>query len=238
MKVYLIGAGPGDPELMTLKAARALGLADVVLVDALVNWGCLAHSRSDARIIEVGKRAGSGTSQAFIEKLCIQHAKAGQTVARLKGGDPFVFGRGGEELRALVDAGIEVEVIPGITAGTAVPAMLGIPVTHRDLAHGVTFITGHGAHVDWEAVVRSRTTLVIYMGLRNLANIAEALKAAGMEPATPACIIENGTLPNQRQMVTTLAQLSGTGFEGPAVIVVGAVVGLAQVAIEHKARAA
>jgi uroporphyrin-III C-methyltransferase len=181
-KVYLIGAGPGDPQLMTLKAARALSLADVVLVDALVNWGCLAHARSDARIIEVGKRAGSGTSQAFVEKLCIQHAKAGQTVARLKGGDPFVFGRGGEELRALVEEGIAIEVIPGITAGTAVPAMFGIPVTHRDFAHGVTFITGHGAQVNWQALVRSRTTLVIYMGLRNLANIANALKAAGMEP--------------------------------------------------------
>jgi uroporphyrin-III C-methyltransferase len=237
-KVYLIGAGPGDPQLMTLKAARALGLADVVLVDALVNGGCLAHARSDARIVEVGKRAGGGTSQSFIEKLCIQHARAGQTVARLKGGDPFVFGRGGEELRAMVEAGIEVEVIPGITAGTAVPAMLGIPVTHRDLAHGVTFITGHGAHVDWHALVRSRTTLVIYMGLSNLANVASALKAAGMESATPACIIENGTLANQRQAISTLAQLSSVGFEGPAVIVIGAVVGLARARVESKARAA
>ncbi len=116
--------------------------------------------------------------------------------------------------------------------------MLGIPVTHRALAHGVTFITGHGAHVDWQAVVRSRTTLVIYMGLRNLANIASALKAAGMEPATPACIIENGTLGNQRQVITSLAQLSGAGFAGPAIIVIGAVVGLAQAGVEKKARAA
>jgi uroporphyrin-III C-methyltransferase len=131
-----------------------------------------------------------------------------------------------------------VEVIPGITAGTAVPAMLGIPVTHRELAHGVTFITGHGAQFDWQAVVRSRTTLVIYMGLRNLANVASALKAAGMEPATPACVIENGTLGNQRQVISTLAQLSNVGFEGPAVIVIGAVVGLARAGVEHKARAA
>ena len=161
-------------------------------------------------------------------------------MARLKGGDPFVFGRGGEELRALVEAGIEVEVIPGITAGTAVPAMLGIPVTHRDLAHGVTFITGHGAQVDWQALVRSRTTLVIYMGLRNLANIASALKAAGMEPATPACIIENGTLGNAatgRQHARPA--LARAGFAGPAVIVIGEVVApRARRVSEHKAKAA
>ena len=238
-KVYLIGAGPGDPQLMTLKAARTLWLADVVLVDALVNRGCLAHARPGARIIEVGKRAGGqDTSQAFIEKLLVLFAKQGKTVARLKGGDPFVFGRGGEELRALAEAGIEVEVIPGITAGTAVPAMLGIPVTHRDLAHGVTFVTGHGAEVDWGALVRSRTTLVIYMGLRNLGTIASALKAAGMDPATPACIIENGTLGSQRQVVTKLAGLSNSGFRGPAIIVIGAVVGLARQVLEQKARAA
>ena len=141
-KVFLIGAGPGDPELMTLKAARALGLADVVLVDELVNRGCLAHARSDARIIEVGKRGGCGTSQAFIEKVMIQSARNGHTVARLKGGDPFVFGRGGEELRSAARShGIEVEVIPGITAGIAVPAALGIsgdaprPRARRHLRH-------------------------------------------------------------------------------------------------------
>ena len=226
-KVYLMGAGPGDPELMTLKAARALGRADVVLVDALVNRGCLAHARSDARIVEVGKRTGSGTSQAFIEKAMVQTAKNGLTVARLKGGDPFIFGRGGEELRALLDAGVEVEVIPGITAGTGVPAALGIPLTHRELAHGVTFVTGHGAELDWQALVRSKTTLVIYMGLANLGAIVRALESAGMDPATPACLIENGTLGNQRQVVTRLEALSGAGFRGPALIVIGAVVALA-----------
>ena len=237
-KVFLIGAGPGDPQLMTLKAARALGLADVVLVDALVNWGCLAHARPDARIVEVGKRAGGGTSQTFIEKLCIQHAKAGQIVARLKGGDPFVFGRGGEELRALLDAGIEAEVIPGITAGIGVPAALGIPLTHRDLAHGVSFITGHGADVDWQALVRSKTTLVIYMGLRNLETIVSGLGAAGMDLRTPACVIENGTLGTQRQVVARLGSLSSAGFRGPALIVVGAVVGLASMPVQEKAEAA
>jgi len=226
-KVYLMGAGPGDPELMTLKAARALGRADVVLVDALVNRGCLAHARSDARIVEVGKRTGSGTSQAFIEKVMVQTARNGLTVARLKGGDPFIFGRGGEELRALIDAGVEVEVIPGITAGIGVPAALGIPLTHRELAHGVTFVTGHGAELDWQALVRSKTTLVIYMGLANLGAIVRALESAGMDPATPACLIENGTLGNQRQVVTRLEALSGAGFRGPALIVIGAVVALA-----------
>ena len=237
-KVYLIGAGPGDPQLMTLKAARALGRADVVLVDALVNRGCLAHTRSGARIVEVGKRAGGGTSQAFIEKVMVQTARNGHTVARLKGGDPFVFGRGGEELRALLDAGIEVEVIPGITAGIGVPAALGIPLTHRDLAHGVSFVTGHGADINWQALVRSRTTLVIYMGLRNLKNIVSGLAAAGMDPRTPACVIENGTLGTQRQVMTRLGALSSAGFRGPALIVVGAVVGLARMPVQEKAKAA
>jgi uroporphyrin-III C-methyltransferase len=190
-------------------------------------------------VIEVGKRAGyEPTPQVFIEKLLLMLAKQGKTVARLKGGDSFVFGRGGEELQALLDAGIEVEVIPGITAGIGVPAMLGIPVTHRDHAHGVTFVTGHGADVNWHALVRAGTTLVIYMGVRNLEAIKRALKAAGMDPATPACIIENGTLPTQRQMVSTLGQLAGAGFHGPALIVVGAVVGLAHSAAEEKAKAA
>ena len=237
-KVFLIGAGPGDPQLMTLKAARALGLADVVLVDALVHRGCLAYARSDARIVEVGKRAGVGTSQAFIEKAMIQSARNGHIVARLKGGDPFVFGRGGEELQALLAAGLEVEAIPGITAGVGVPAMLGIPVTHRELAHGVTFVTGHGAALDWPALVRSRTTLVIYMGLQKLESIRTSLQAAGMDPRTPACVVENGTLPTQRQVITTLGSLSNFGFSGPALIIVGAVVGLPKEAIQPKAKAA
>ena len=237
-RVYLIGAGPGDPQLMTLKAARALGLADVVLVDALVHRGCLAYTRSDARIVEVGKRAGIGTSQAFIEKVMIQSARNGHTVARLKGGDPFVFGRGGEELQVLLAADLEVEVIPGITAGVGVPAMLGIPLTHRELSHGVTFVTGHGAEVDWEALVRSGTTLVIYMGLQKLESIKAALHAAGMDPRTPACVVENGTLPTQRHVITTLGSLSGFGFSGPALIVVGAVVALSKTAVQPKAKAA
>jgi uroporphyrin-III C-methyltransferase len=233
--VTLIGAGPGDPELLTLKAVRALGAADVVLMDALVNRGCLAHVRSTAKIIEVGKRGGcKSTPQAFIEKLLVLYAKEKKNVVRLKGGDPFVFGRGGEEVEALLAHGIEVDVIPGITAGTAVPAALGIPVTHREFARGVTFVTGHtkdGTEPDWQALARSHTTLVIYMGLRGLQKILSSLKAAGMDPATPACIIENGTLHNQKQRVATLGTLSGEGFTGPALIVVGEVVRFARAAL-------
>lgn len=242
-RVTLIGAGPGDPELLTLKAARALGAADVVLVDELVNRGCLAHVRSDARIIEVGKRGGcKSTPQAFIERLLILHAKENRNVVRLKGGDPFVFGRGGEEVEALLAAGIEVEVIPGITAGTAVPASLGIPVTHRELSRGVTFVTGHtkdGTEPNWRALAASGTTLVIYMGLKGLPKILASLAAAGMEPATPACLIENGTLHSQNQRVATLGTLRGDGFAGPALIVIGDVVRLARVAAAvPKAKAA
>jgi uroporphyrin-III C-methyltransferase len=225
-KVFLIGAGPGDPELMTLKAARALGIADVILIDELVSRGCLAHARCDARIIEVGKRGGcKSTPQAFIEKLLVLHAKE-KIVARLKGGDPFVFGRGAEELAALEAAGIAVEIIPGITAGIGVPAMLGIPVTHREVARGVTFVTGHtkdGHEPDWQALARSRTTLVVYMGLRNFERIRQSLLAA-MDPKTPACVVENGTLKTQRQRISTLAGLSLAGFTGPALLVIGEVV--------------
>jgi uroporphyrin-III C-methyltransferase len=228
-KVFLIGAGPGDPELMTLKAARALGMCDVVLVDDLVHRGCLAHVRFDARVIAVGKRSGRySTSQVFIQRTLVDFAKAGHTAARLKGGDPFVFGRGGEELQALLEAGIEVEVVPGVSAGLGVPAMLGIPLTHRDMAHGVTFVTGHGAPLDWSALARSGTTLVIYMGLRNLRSICSSLIRAGMDAATPACVIENGTLKNQKQRVGTLDNLSAPGFDGPALIVIGEVVRFAK----------
>jgi uroporphyrin-III C-methyltransferase len=234
-KVFLIGAGPGDPELMTLKAARALASADVVLVDDLVSPACLSFRKPDARVIHVGKRGGcKSTSQPFVEKTMVEQARAGHVVARLKGGDSFVFGRGGEELLALVDAGVEVEVIPGITAGIAVPAALGIPVTFRGLAHGVTFVTGHGAGIDWSALVRSRTTLVIYMGLKNLEKICALLMAAGLNPATPACLIESGTLHAQRQRVTTLSSLRGDGFAGPAIIVIGDVVRFAMTAAKQQ----
>ena len=252
--LQVIGLGPGDPELMTLKAARALHLADVVLVDDLVNRGCLAHARSDAKVIEVGKRGGyASTPQVFIEKLMIQYARAGNIVARLKGGDPFVFGRGGEELQALAAEGIDVEIIPGVTAGIGVPAALGIPVTHRGVASGVTFVTGHmqeGAdsgsepriEPDWEALARCGTTLVIYMGLRCLEEICGALMAAGMKPETPACAIENGTLRSQREVVGTLRDLAREvliqKIASPAIVVIGDVVRFSRVKASLPARRA
>ena len=238
-KVFLIGAGPGDPELLTLKAARALGRADVVLIDDLVHRGCLRHTRPGVRVLEVGKRGGcKSTSQLFIDRTMLGLARMGHTVARLKGGDPFVFGRGGEELEALQAQGIEVEVIPGVTAGIGAPAALGVPVTHRLHAHGVTLVTGHGAEVNWQALARSGTTLVIYMGLRRLGEIKRHLLAAGMAPDVPACVIQDGTLETQKALVTTLAGLSAEGFRGPAVIVVGEVVRSAAAAALEKTRAA
>jgi uroporphyrin-III C-methyltransferase len=257
-KVFLIGAGPGDPELMTLKAARALRLADVVLVDDLVNRGCLAHARSDAKVIEVGKRGGyASTPQVFIERLMVHYAKAGNTVARLKGGDPFVFGRGGEELQALAAEGIDVEIIPGVTAGLGAPAALGIPVTHRGIASGVTFVTGHTqegtgprsesrtepcSEPNWEALARSGTTLVIYMGLRRLKEISRALMKAGMGPDTPACAIQNGTLQTQREVVSTLRELAKDvlrkKIEAPAIVVIGDVVGFSRIKMHLPAQRA
>ena len=234
-KVTLIGAGPGDPELLTLKAVRALSEADVVLVDDLVNREVLQHA-ARARIVEVGKRGGcKSTPQHFINRMMIALAQQGQKVARLKGGDAFLFGRGGEEMLALRAAGIEMEFVPGITSGTAVPATLGIPVTHREYTHGVTFVTGHtqdGTPVNWHALVEGGTTLVIYMGMKNLPEIVAGLLDAGMANEMPAAIIQQGTLPEQKQVITTLAALPmaarQAAMASPALIVIGDVVSLAQ----------
>ncbi len=236
--VYLVGAGPGDPELITLKAVRALGSADVVLVDDLVNKLVLVHAQPAARIIEVGKRGGCrSTSQAFIEKLMIRLARRGAVVVRLKGGDPFVFGRGGEEAEALTKARIPFEIISGITAGIAVPATIGIPVTHRELTHGVTFLTGHardGSGPDWAALRATGTTLVIYMGVKHLSALVSGMLEAGFPADTPACAIQNGTLETQFEIVTTLAALPGAALEAqlgsPAILIIGAVVRHAKVA--------
>jgi uroporphyrin-III C-methyltransferase len=237
-KVYLIGAGPGDPELITLKAARALGYADVVLIDDLVHREILLHARADARVIEVGKRGGcKSTPQAFIERMMVRLARGGEIVARLKGGDPFVFGRGGEEIEALEAAGIPCEVMSGVTAGIAVPAMLGIPVTHRDVARSVTLLTGHASNdagPDWAALRASGTTLVIYMGVKRVAGLVADMLASGYSAGTPACAIQNGTLATQRQVVTTLAELPAAiaraGLASPAILVVGEVVRQARAA--------
>ncbi|MHB1676042.1 MAG: uroporphyrinogen-III C-methyltransferase [Sulfuriferula sp.] len=237
-KVYLMGAGPGDPELITLKAVRILQTADVVLVDDLVNPVLLQHARHDARIVAVGKRGGcKSTPQAFIHKQMIEAARAGCLVARLKGGDPFMFGRGGEEIEALRKAGVAVEVVSGVTAGIAAPASLGVPVTHRDSAPGVTFITGHnreGNQVNWAALAASRTTLVIYMGVKTLPEIVKQLLAAGLAAHTPALAVQSGTLSQQRQVGATLdtlhAAMMTAGIGSPAIVVIGAVAGLAQIA--------
>ena len=231
-KVWLIGAGPGDVELLTLKAVRALGEADVVLIDDLVNREVLRFLKPQARVIEVGKRGGCrSTPQAFIERKMLQLARDGLVVARVKGGDPYVFGRGGEEVQTLRRAGITVDVVNGITAGIGVPAVLGIPVTHRDHCRGVTFVTGNaraGAELDWRALANSGTTLVIYMGLANLEGIASRLLNAGMPGARLVAVIQDGTLPSQRSVVSPLANVVDAvalaGLASPALVVVGDVV--------------
>ena len=245
-KVYLIGAGPGDIELLTLKAVRCLRLADVILLDDLVNRAVLDFVRKDSRVIEVGKRGGCKTTpQEFIERLMIAEAKAGRVVARVKGGDPFVFGRGGEEMQALRAAGVAVEVVPGITSGISAPAGAGIPVTHRDHARGVTFVTGHtrnGEEPNWQALAQSGMTLVIYMGFARLQRITAALIESGLAPQTPAAVIQNATLPSEKRVVARLSVLhewaARAGIESPAIIVIGDVVSLANVDAIVKKRAA
>ena len=234
-KVFLIGAGPGDPDLITLKAVKALQTAEVILIDDLVNRALLAHA-PHARVVEVGKRGGcKSTPQHFINRMMIALATQGQTVVRLKGGDPFLFGRGGEEMQALRQAGVSVEIVPGITSGIAAPASIGIPVTHREFTHGVTFVTGHtqnGEKPDWQALVAGGTTLVIYMGMKYLSAIVTDLLEAGMASDLPAAAIQQGTTQQQRQVISTLAALPAAvkqeGLESPAIIVLGEVVRLAR----------
>ncbi|HEX2238823.1 MAG TPA: uroporphyrinogen-III C-methyltransferase [Gammaproteobacteria bacterium] len=230
-KVYLIGAGPGDVELLTLKAVRALEISDMVLLDDLVDREVLRFTRMNAQIIPVGKRGGcKSTPQTFIQRQMITYARKGKTVARLKGGDPFVFGRGGEELEVLRAASIEVEIVPGLTSGIAAPGILNIPVTHRDYCGGVTLVTGHGRDVNWQALAHSGTTLVIYMGLKNIHAITRALICTGMNSATPAAAIQNATCADQREVVSTLAHLpqdvESADLKSPAIIVIGEVVSL------------
>ena len=253
--VTLVGAGPGDPELLTLKAVRAIASATVLLVDDLVGDGVLAHASPNARIVHVGKRGGcKSTPQAFIEKLMVMAAQEGEMVVRLKGGDPFIFGRGGEEVEHLREAGIEVQVLNGITAGLAGLTSLGAPLTHRDHAHGVVFITGHAkpgiSHesrgTDWQQLAATardaKLTLVIYMGVSSAAAIQADL-LTGLPASTPLAIIQHASLPQQRHAVCTLGTLTATlaseGLGSPSVIVVGDVVrGVAAVAqnTTHEAR--
>jgi uroporphyrin-III C-methyltransferase / precorrin-2 dehydrogenase / sirohydrochlorin ferrochelatase len=238
-RVLLVGAGPGDPELLTLKALRALKAADVVFYDRLVGDGVLDYARREAELIPVGKAKGAHSiPQSQINALLIERAKAGQTVVRLKGGDPFVFGRGGEELDALRAENIVIEIVPGVTAGIAAAASLQIPLTHRDVSHTVTFLSGHEAggkepsfaHLDLTALAAGNNTLLVYMGVTTGAVIAQRLLEAGFRPGLPVIAVENVSRENERRVATTIATLAAhpesLGLKSPAVLIFGEVAGL------------
>ncbi|MBK6854027.1 MAG: uroporphyrinogen-III C-methyltransferase [Burkholderiales bacterium] len=233
--VHLVGAGPGDPELLTLRAARLLQQADVVVYDHLVGPGVLDLIGHQAERIYVGKqRACHSLSQDEINALLVRLSQAGRTVVRLKGGDPFVFGRGGEELQVLAAHGVPFEVVPGITAACGVSSYAGIPLTHRDYAQSCTFVTGHlkdgSCNLDWVALARPRQTVVIYMGLSGLSTICAELMAHGLPADWPAAVVAHGTLSRQQVVVATLATLAQTvqdaGLASPGLTIVGEVVRL------------
>jgi uroporphyrin-III C-methyltransferase len=246
--VWLVGAGPGDPGLLTLHAAHALAGADVVLHDALVAPEILALAGPAARFEAVGKRAGrAGAAQLRINQRLIEHAQAGRRVLRLKGGDPFVFGRGGEEARALAAAGVPFRVVPGITSGIGGLAYAGIPLTHRMLSPSVALVTGHGAgsggprEADWAALARGPRTIVVYMGLGRLAAIADALMAAGRAADEPAVLLADATTARQRCVRTTLGRAAADAAAlepgAPTLVVIGPVVGLSELLAAHQQRA-
>jgi uroporphyrinogen III methyltransferase / synthase len=235
--VYLVGAGPGDPALLTVRAVELIAEADVVLYDRLIPPEALRHARADAEVVYVGKEGeGPQTPQEDTHRLLLEHARAGRRVVRLKGGDPFVFGRGGEEALVLREAGIRFEVVPGVTAGVAAAAYAGIPVTHRDVASGVAFVTGHedpakpDSAIDWAALARFPGTLVFYMGVRSLPQIAQRLIGEGRARDEPAAVVERGTLPAQRTVLAPLAEIAERAaaerIRPPAITVVGAVAAL------------
>lgn len=234
-RVYLVGAGPGDPELLTLRAARLLAQAEVVVLDQLVSAEVQALIAPGAEVIDAGKQRNRHTLQQHeINALLVRLARQGRQVLRLKGGDPFVFGRGGEEAEALAEAGIAFEVVPGITAACGVSAYAGIPLTHRDHAQSCSFVTGHvkegGAEPDWAALAQPQQTLVIYMGLAGLARICEQLVAHGMPATMPAAVVQQGTTAGQRVVTGTLADLPArvraAGLRSPCLTIVGEVVRL------------
>src|SRR3954464_13669646 len=235
--VYLVGAGPGDPGLLTVRAVELIRSADVVLYDRLIPEEALGSGGGDAELVCVGKQGGGPQMpQEEIDRLLVEHGRSGKRVVRLKGGDPLVFGRGGEEALRLRGAGIAVGVVPGITAGVAAPAYAGIPVTHRELASGVAFVTGHEdpdqpeSALDWAALARFPGTLVFYMGVRALGRIAERLRAEGRPAGEPGAVIERGTLPGQRTLLATLGDVAeraaAEGIRAPAVTLVGPVAAL------------
>jgi uroporphyrin-III C-methyltransferase/precorrin-2 dehydrogenase/sirohydrochlorin ferrochelatase len=238
-RVLLVGAGPGDPELLTMKAIRALKAADVIFYDRLVGEGVLDHARREAELVEVGKAKGAHSiSQDEINALLVERARAGQTVVRLKGGDPFIFGRGGEELEALREAGVSVEIVPGVTAGIAAAASLQIPLTHRNVSHTVTFLSGHEAggaepsfeHLDLAALAGGKNTLLVYMGVSTAGVIARKLIEAGFRPDLPVLAVENATREDERRVLATVAELAARperlNLKSPAVLIFGEVAGL------------
>ncbi len=233
-RVTLVGGGPGDPGLITTRGRRALAEADVVVVDRLAPRALLAELEPDVEVIEAGKSPHAHTlTQTEINAVLVERAQAGHRVVRLKGGDPFVLGRGGEEVLACVSAGVPVEVVPGVTSAVAVPASAGIPVTHRGLARQLTILSAHDTAPDWETLARLEGTLVLLMGIAQLPSHTRALLAHGKDPGTPVAIVENGTLPGQRTTVGTLADIAERarerGVGNPAVVVVGDVAALADV---------
>ncbi|OIO59505.1 MAG: uroporphyrinogen-III C-methyltransferase [Alphaproteobacteria bacterium CG_4_10_14_0_2_um_filter_63_37] len=235
--VHLVGAGPGDPGLLTLRAAQLLAEADVVVYDALVSDGVMAMVHPGAERIYVGKHEGTHTlSQEKIEILLVQLAETHRCVVRLKGGDPFVFGRGGEEAQALRESGIDFTVVPGISSGIAGPAYAGIPLTHRDHAAAAGLLTGHEAPdrfypaIDWGSVGKTFETLVVFMGVRRLSGLTEKMIASGKDPTTPVAVIRNATLPDQQVLIGTLGtiaqQVEQAGLRPPALVVIGPVAAL------------
>jgi len=234
--VWLVGAGPGDPELLTIKALKALQAAEVVVHDGLVSDEILALAPSGARLICVAKRKSRHSyAQDEINRMLVAFAQEGLNVVRLKGGDPFIFGRGGEELEACREAGVECHVVPGVTAALAASANAGAPLTHRGSAQAVTFVTGHAASgsepdLDWESLAKANQTVVIYMGVSTAAGISGRLIGAGRVGSTPALIVENASRADERRIVTTLAglPLAAADIAGPALLIVGEAMALAQ----------
>ena len=231
MTVYLVGAGPGDPGLLTVRGAEVLARADVVVHDRLSEISLLDLAPAGAERVDVGKSPGGPVAQDEINRLLVERGRRGEEVVRLKGGDPFVFGRGGEEALALAEAGVPFEVVPGVTAAVAVPAYAGIPVTHRGLSTSFTVVTGHSRHavdndVDWDALARAADTIVVLMGVAHRAEIAARLQAAGLPADTPVAAVHWGTRPGQRTVRTTLAGLAAVGLEPPVTLVIGRVAGL------------
>jgi uroporphyrin-III C-methyltransferase len=230
MTVFLVGAGPGDPDLLTVRAARLVAEADVIVHDALVGTGVLDLARSDAELIDVGKRPGRPVPQELINTLLVDLGRSGRTIVRLKGGDPFMFGRGGEEALALLDASVEFDLVPGVSSALAAPMAAGVPITHRAVSASVTVVTGHRRQgeqtLDWVSMaplVAVGGTLVVHMGVAQRGEIAKGLLVGGVNASTPVAVIEAATTDSERIVRTRLDELADVTISAPATIVIGAV---------------